>query len=340
MHTWIRLWKTGKIFNQAFRDQRQVIDEVYALLDTVLQSPKDTPAFYRVNMGTVPESFYELRRNLFSTLFISIYQLLDISPEKRLLYGKLNQLFRIWVTSADNLLDQEEKLTVPINMCGQSHVMHQVIAIMAADRALQKILADAVSESVITTQQAQQLTDETLQILLPSAAQEASEERGITERPEPEHVFETIHRFKTGLLFHIPFLGPEVVDSGIDNALFAKLKDALMQFGLGCQLVDDIRDLARDYKEQRHNYMLSLLYHEHPVSYQQLASQEIHIEDRLYKSFPELTQTVAQRGLKHMYDGLKSLGETDLHFSAKTAERLARAMFKVLDVSELRHVKL
>lgn len=83
-----------------------------------------------------------------------------------------------------------------------------------------------------------------LRVLLPSAAQEAGEEGGIRKRPGPDYVLRTIHRFKTGLLFHIPFLGPEHVEENISPARLERLKDALLSFRLGCQVLDDILDLG------------------------------------------------------------------------------------------------
>jgi len=97
----------------------------------------------------------------------------------------LNQLFRIWVTGADNLLDREDKTTLPIRMPGRSPVMRQVVAIMAADRVLARLLNAAVGNALITPEEADILSDGSLQVLLPSAAQEASEEGGIVNRPRP-----------------------------------------------------------------------------------------------------------------------------------------------------------
>ena len=38
-----------------------------------------------------------------------------------------------------------------------------------------------------------------------------------------------------------------------------------MSFGLGCQILDDIRDISKDYLEKRHNYILSKIYSDEPV---------------------------------------------------------------------------
>lgn len=263
---WLDLWKTGRTMQRAFAEQRQCMRAVYALLDRVLATPADTPEEYQVRLGEVPAAYFKRRKNLFSSLFQATYQILDIDPRRRLLYGKLNHLFRIWVTSADNLLDNENKIVVPLAMAGRSRVMNQVVAIMAADRVLHHLLDEAIREGVMPADKAAVLGDRALQVLLPSAAQEASEEGGIGHRPEPHHVLSSIHVLKTGLLFHIPFVGPEILDTHLDRNRLQAVKNALLHFGLGCQLLDDLRDMARDFVEQRHNYVLSMLSCEnHPV---------------------------------------------------------------------------
>ena len=105
--------------------------------------------------------------------------------------------------------------------------MRQVVSIMLADRILKKIIDDAVVKGVITEHDASELSNKSLQILLPSAAEEASEEGGITSRPDADYVLNTIHRLKTGLLFHIPFLGPDNIEKNIDKQLLLSAKTGL-----------------------------------------------------------------------------------------------------------------
>jgi hypothetical protein len=101
------IWKQAKLLQSSFGEHKQCMHCIYSKIDSLLQSPDGTlPEFY-VSMDKIPKSFFALRKNLFSTLFMSSYHMLDIPKERRLLYGKLNHLFRAWVTSADNLLDDE-----------------------------------------------------------------------------------------------------------------------------------------------------------------------------------------------------------------------------------------
>ncbi|MCP4407328.1 MAG: hypothetical protein GY807_06120, partial [Gammaproteobacteria bacterium] len=314
----IDLWGTGKMLSQAFKEQKTCIKAVYDQAHEVIQSPDYTPAEYRVEMDAIPESFYSLRKNIFSTLFQSMYQLLDIKRERRMLYGKLNHLFRIWVTSADNLLDQEDKVTIPLRMCGSSHVMRQVVSIMTADRVLKKLLDDAVQSSDLSLAQSQVIAERSLQVLLPSAAQEASEEGGITHRPRPGVVLSTIHTLKTGLLFNVPFLGPEAIEEEVDLVKLRNLKEALLKFGLGCQLLDDIRDMAKDYREQRHNVILSQLVWTRDPYLTELEPRTLNLNDRIYQEIPQVVLPTARLAFQYLRDGLRVLRafDLDLHETA------------------------
>lgn len=337
MKSWIELWNAGRAFKAAFDEQQIAIKAVYGVADEVLHVPAGTPAEYAVSMEPVPDFFYSLWKNIFSTLFQSMYHLMDCAPQHRLFYGKLIHLFRIWVTSADNLLDDEDKVVIPIQMPGSSRVMRQVVSIMTADRVFQRLLAEGIASGALNAAQARELSDRSLQILLPSAAQEASEELGITERPDPEHVLAVIHRYKTGILFNVAFLSPEIIEPHLNRVRAAALKEALMQFGIGCQVLDDIRDLARDYLERRHNYLLSDLWKNNPEFFQSLEQRELTVTDRLYLEVPQYTLPAARLGFGMMRDGLAALGEMGLGIGEKTAGHLADSMFTILDLQDLQY---
>ena len=331
---WKTLFETGRIARAALREQQECIRAVHARLAPHLASPAGTPAEYVVRPGPLPEANLGWRKNLFSTLFQSVYHLMDVPAPRRLLYGQLIHLFRIWVTSADNLLDGEDKDVVPLQMPGSARVMRQVVAVMAADRVLAEILNDAVATGAITAAQRDELARESLRRLLPSAAQEATEEGGIAVRPPPEEVLGVIHRLKTGLLFHLAFVGPEIVEPAA-CARTARLREGLMDFGRGCHVLDDVRDMARDLLEKRHNYVLSVLAHEEPELLDELAARAQSVADRLYLDVPQYALPAARRGFDLLVSGLRTLGEAGLGYDGAQAESMARAMFPVLDLEGL-----
>ena len=331
---WKTLFETGRIARAALQEQQACIREIHARLAPHLASPAGTPAAYEVRPAPLPDAWLGWRKNIFSTLFQSVYHLMEVPAPRRLLYGKLIHLFRIWVTSADNLLDGEDKEVVPVVLPGHARVMRQVVAVMAADRVLADILNDAVATGAITAAQRDELARESLRRLLPSAAQEATEEGGIAVRPPPEEVLGVIHRLKTGLLFNVAFVGPEIVEPLV-FARTARLREGLMDFGLGCQVLDDVRDMARDLLEKRHNLVLSILTHQAPDRLEDLAARVQTVSDRIYLDVPQYALPAARQGFDLLVSGLRTLGEAGLGYDGAQAESMARAMFPVLDLEGL-----
>lgn len=335
-NVWQTLFSTGRITLAAFQEQQACIREIYSRLAPHLNSPANTPPAYAVHSASVPDAWLGWRKNIFSTLFQSTYHLMEIPLPRRMLYGKLIHLFRIWVTSADNLLDGEDKEVVPIRMPGSARVMRQVVAVMAADRVLAEILNEAMDDGLLARAQRDALARESLRRLLPSAAQEAAEEGGIAVRPPPEEVLNVIHRLKTGLLFNVAFVGPEIVEP-MSTARATRLREALMDFGLGCQVLDDIRDMARDLIEQRHNVVLSAIAHQDPAGLADLRQRVETTSDRLYLSSTPFVLPAARQGFALLASGLRTLGEAGLGYDGAQAERMARAIFPVLDLGDLRY---
>jgi len=311
--------------------------DVYALAREIVRPPAGSPPEYAVRLGDVPDVFFTARKNLFSTLFYSTYLALGVAQPRRLLYGKLNHLFRIWVTSADNLLDDEDKCVLPLDMPGQSRVMREVVVVMAADRVMRRLLNSAVADGTLTAHQSDALADESLRCLLPSAAQEASEEGGITERPEPQHVLDTIHVLKTGLLFNIPFLGIDFVETEVDRDRVWRMKQALMAFGGGCQVLDDVRDLARDFVEKRHNYVLSVLAHTRPEVLEAWSRREIRPGERLYFEVLPEALAAATLGYRRLVEACGVLQAERVLLPGAPIARMAFSMFATLDLEDLSH---
>ena len=336
MNEWLGVWKSTALFRRAFTELQQSMRQNYRVAERLIRTDDNIPSAYRVRMGAIPDRYYQLRHNLFSTLFQSVYLLLDIDPARRLAYGGINHCFRVWVTGADNLLDNEDKEVIPLQMPHQSRIMQQVISIMAADRMLYVLLEDAAAAGAFTRAQVTALHTRSLQLLLPSAAQEASEEGGVTTRPSPDEVLSTIHKYKTGLLFHLPFLGIEEVEHDLDQPRLERIKAGLMDFGLGCQILDDIRDLSRDLHQHNHNYLLSLLYWEQPDQYAALQAAAAAPDNRTYQALPKaITAPAAALGFRLMRQGLATAFGQQLATGAAGAATIARGMFEVLDLTDL-----
>ncbi len=326
----------NKVLRTSFRECCACLKDVEKAGSSVLISSLFTPEEFVISAASLPLDMYLPHRNFFSTLFQAVYAFLKIPQDRRMFYGRLNYLFRVWVTSADNLLDGEDKISLAVKMPVDSRVMRQVVVIMAADRILARFLDDAVLEGVVTREEARLVSDGTLQVLLPSAAEEASEEKGVAERPSPEYVLNTIHQLKTGLLFHLPLFGPERIEKDLDGKVFAACRQGLGQFGLGCQLLDDVRDLARDHVERRHNYGLSLMAHQSPSAFRRLEAMgsALPVDMPIFQQFADEMRPVARLAYGHMIEGLSHLNDCGLGLGPEPSRALALWMFKALDVEK------
>ncbi len=142
---------------------------------------------------------------------------------------------------------------------------------------------------------------------------------------------------KTGILFHVPFLGPDLIEPQINQRRLAELKKALLHFGLGCQLLDDLRDLAKDFIEGRHNYVLSTLEQEqHPIlkDWQQ---RPLNTDSRLYQEVPQACLPTVRLALQYLKESLIALKQLGLDVPLVSTDRMACSILTILDLEDLYH---
>lgn len=147
-----------------------------------------------------------------------------------------------------------------------------------------------------------------LHALLKSGVQEASEEEGVTAALDPERILGDIHSVKTGLLFQAPWALPEALE-GPGFTSPKGVKEGLFQVGMGCQIMDDMVDLARDIVMKRHNYAFSLICHSAPESERQALNRLLESGgpgdgDRdLLNRFPGARDLAGKRALEFLEQG-------------------------------------
>ena len=146
----------------------------------------------------------------------------------------------------------------------------------------------------------------------------------------------TIHQLQTGLLFHRPLFGPERSEKDLDGKVFAAGRLGLGQFGLGCQLLDDLRDRARDHIERRHNYGLSLMAHQCPSAFKRLEAMggALPVDMPIFLQFADEMGPVARLAYGYMVEGLRHLNACGLGLGPEPSRALALWMFKALDVDK------
>ena len=207
------------------------------------------------------DDFFSLEKNFFTALFLYSYHRAGIAKPRRIVYTAINQCLRGMVTGCDNILDDEYKKTLETDLPAHGTRFRSVLDIMVSDRVLFEILLDGFQDNEYSIQDVLAACIASLHALTQSGAQEASEEGGIHKILHPEQILQSIHHYKTGLLFQCPWAVPLIVENSKEENVSFLLK-ALYQIGMGCQIMDDMVDLPLDVGKKRHNYVASLIYHD------------------------------------------------------------------------------
>ncbi len=256
-----------------------------------------------------PRDYTSLEKNFFSALFLYSYHRAGIPPRRRILYTAINQCLRGMVTGCDNLMDDEYKETLITDLPGKSFRFRSVLDIMVSDRILFELLFKYFTEDRMSTQQFLGTIAASITALTRSGAQEASEEGGVDAVLPPQQVLETVHHFKTGLLFMCPWSVPRIIED-CSNTAVDSLLEGLYRIGLGCQVMDDMVDLAQDIKKRHHNFLASLVYyHSGSAQWDRLNAwaSETGDERKFMTEFPDAVSRAVQVARQFLKEGLRLL---------------------------------
>ncbi|WP_373500268.1 class 1 isoprenoid biosynthesis enzyme [Desulfococcus sp.] len=213
-----------------------------------------------VTLRAPQEDDFSFNKNFFSLLFLYSFHHAGIQKPRRILYAATLQCLRGMVTGCDNLLDGEYKQTLDTDIPETGTRFRSVIDIMVSDRVLFQLLLEACRRQEINLNQAIEAAAGSMKTMTRSGVQEASEEAGITTILTPDDILQTVHHYKTGILFKCPWDIPLVVED-LDESEIAPLLEGLYCIGMGCQIMDDMVDFMSDLERKRHNFLVSLIHH-------------------------------------------------------------------------------
>lgn len=212
-----------------------------------------------VKIKKYDSNYLSLEKNYFSMIFLYSFYRLDIPKNRRILYVTINQCLRGMVTGCDNIFDDEYKKTLDTDLPEKGYKFRSILDIMASDRILFSVLLKSAENGGIDYEMVEPAVNESLRSLLKSGVQEASEEEGVDEFLTPETILTKVHHYKTGVLFQSPLAIPAIIEK--NNGEISRIKDALYDIGMGCQILDDMVDISMDIHMKRHNYVSSLIFH-------------------------------------------------------------------------------
>lgn len=288
-----------------------------------------------VVLKTPTEATFSLQKNFFSLLFLYSYQRAGIPRHRRILYAATLQCLRGMVTGCDNLLDDEYKQTLDTDIPATGYRFRSVMDIMVSDRVLFQVLMDASNRHEITGGRVLAAVIASMKTLTRSGVEEAAEEAGITSILEPEAILQTIHHFKTGILFQCPWDIPLTIETVAEKKR-APLLEGLYRIGIGCQIMDDMVDMAGDILARRHNYLVSLIHHgPHPAEKDRLGKMMnpkssvdmgvMHVSD-----FPEAIRQASETSHRLLTDGFGALFSSEHQALVSPAIRFLEARIGVL----------
>jgi hypothetical protein len=301
----------------------QLEDELSAALSVYWTTAARILQNSGVRLLDPPQGYFSLEKNFFSALFLYSYHRTGISRSRSIIYAAINQCLRGMVTGCDNLLDDEYKKTLETDLAQQGVRFRSVVDIMVSDRVLFEILLGAFKHNGLSYAKLLRANAASLHALIRSGAQEASEEKGIYRVLTPQQVLASVHHFKTGLLFQCPWAIPRIIENcGKDEV--NSILEALYKIGMGCQIMDDMVDLASDLQRQRHNYVASVIYHELESSHwNRLNSEKSALvgpsKADLLLRFPEACSLAQDAAYRFLSEGLSDLFEPDHQFFVEPA---------------------
>ena len=132
------------------------------------------------------------------------------------------------------------------------------------------------------------------------------------------------------MLFQCIWAVPLAIEP-IEQTAVSHLLEALYKIGMGCQILDDMVDFQGDLQQKRHNYIVSLIYHQFNtagrIRLSEMANSTLAQNDRCtaLNEFPEGRLAGEQTALGYLESGLKMLLREDHQFLAAPAiEFMAR----------------
>lgn len=143
----------------------------------------------------------------------------------------------------------------------------------------------------------------------------------MSERLRPDDILTKIHHYKTGVLFQCTWAIPGVFEDALSPTALA-VQEALYSIGMGCQILDDMVDIMSDLRENRHNYVLSVISHEEPPDVWQRLEFQLGLStpaDALYADYPELHARVKVKALQFLEGGLQELFSSHHDFLVQPA---------------------
>ena len=321
-------------FAQASARMREVECE---LRDEAL-SLGDHPKTIRFPHLELPTQDY-WERNFFSILFVSIFDAVGIAPERIRHYAAIVQLVRGIVTATDNILDNENKGAMRVELA-KGHVLSNTLCMLMQSalmiRRVRAVAPDPEGEA--------RTWGALIDKLYAIGEEESGEEEAVEDVLSPEALLDTIHRFRGANLLLLAFVAPELNEPALADAIDLA-KQGVFRIGMALQILDDLADFEEDLRRRNHNILRSWLVHGRgkdaagrpaaPVSDAALSALSVADQKAPERVFPEATGEVMVLAIELCLSGFDRLTEAGHPLNRETARELIGAMFRLRKLPHL-----
>jgi len=203
------------------------------------------------NLDLSPQAYWE--RNFFSILFVSIFQAIGIEPWRVRHYAAIIHMVRGIVTATDNILDDESKGALVVDLRA-GHVLSNVLSMLMQAGQLQRHIREVTPDDEAADRAWGALVD----LLYAIGDEESGEEAAVEEVLPPKRLLDEIHRFRGANLLLLAFVVPEMNEPELAEQI-GHAKSGVFRIGLALQILDDLADFQEDITRRNHNFLRSWL---------------------------------------------------------------------------------
>lgn len=269
--------KLGKSLTKSYKNLRKIENEIKEEL-------KNYEFYESIDFKFNSENYLEVfKKSFFSLLMLSILSESGIKNERIISYGKIIFYLRQIVTSLDNILDKEKKGMIFINGFSNETIENSFLSLIFQDLMTKEILkiSDGNSKSIYLI----------LEKLYSIGKGESLRKRKLYEEyPDPEYIYEYIHKPIGGELLEISLVVPKYLENNCKLEEFSK---GLFKIGMSLQGIDDFFDMEEDFINNDINlavgkYIKKYNQEEKNIDFENLENE--FIEDYLKKEISEANE--------------------------------------------------
>jgi hypothetical protein len=126
-------------------------------------------------------------------------------------------------------------------------------------------------------------------------------------------------------------------DIHMQDPQVAGIHQGLLEFGLGCQILDDLSDLGMDLMDNKHNYVAALITHGgDPAEKNRLSDLKANKTDQLsrndfhlYQKFPTASALAMQTAVSRLKLALSHLSRSGLPLSAMNRDAFIKVLIRL-----------